>query len=117
MCELPIPHPDLRESPLHTRRWTHFHRAAPLLRHEGYRNTTIKAAAGVCGVRPSTLYHYFPSKLAMALFPLSTESGLCDACDSTRFSAGPRSPQASLEHVVGHYSGGGDRGRQHHDGG
>lgn len=92
MRELPIPHPDLRESPLHTRRWTLFHRAAPLLRHEGYRNTTIKAVAGVCGVRPSTLYHYFPSKLAMALFPLSTESGLCDAWDrrASRLAHDPR---------------------------
>lgn len=45
-------------------------RAAPVFRQRGYRGATLKALANVCGLSIPALYRYFPSKRALALFPL-----------------------------------------------
>ena len=45
-------------------------RAAPVLRAHGYRGSTLKALAHACGLSIPALYRYFPSKKALALFPL-----------------------------------------------
>lgn len=45
-------------------------RAAPVLRAYGYRGSTLKALANACGLSIPALYRYFPSKKALALFPL-----------------------------------------------
>jgi len=45
-------------------------RAAPILRTHGYRGSTLKALANACGLSISALNRYFPSKKALALFPL-----------------------------------------------
>jgi AcrR family transcriptional regulator len=44
--------------------------AAPILRTEGYRGSTLKALAAACGLSIPALYRYFPSKRAFALYPL-----------------------------------------------
>jgi len=46
-------------------------RAAPVFRSYGYRGTTLKALAAACGLSIPALYRYFPSKKALALFPLA----------------------------------------------
>lgn len=52
------------------RRFELYSRAAPLFRKHGYRGTTLKALARVCGLSIPALYTYFPSKKSFALFPL-----------------------------------------------
>ena len=47
-----------------------FLRAAPVFRKRGYRGSTLKELAGACGISIPGLYRYFPSKKALALFPL-----------------------------------------------
>ncbi|HEY6057241.1 MAG TPA: TetR/AcrR family transcriptional regulator [Candidatus Limnocylindrales bacterium] len=44
--------------------------AAPIFRSEGYRGSTLKALAAACGLSIPALYRYFPSKRAIALYPL-----------------------------------------------
>jgi AcrR family transcriptional regulator len=69
---------DDRNRTLIERRWELFNCVAPLFREHGYRGVTLRALAHACSVSPATLYHYFDSKLALALFPISRESGLCE---------------------------------------
>lgn len=45
-------------------------RAAPIFTRHGYRGATLKAIAHACGLSIPGLYRYFPSKKALALFPL-----------------------------------------------
>lgn len=52
------------------RRQELFRRAAPVFRKRGYRGSTLKELASVCGLSIPGLYRYFPSKKALALFPL-----------------------------------------------
>ena len=47
-----------------------FLRAAPVFRKQGYRGSTLKELATACGLSIPGLYRYFPSKKALALFPL-----------------------------------------------
>jgi AcrR family transcriptional regulator len=50
------------------RRHELFRLAAPVFRAHGYRGATIKALAHACHLSPAALYHYFPSKAALATF-------------------------------------------------
>ena len=50
------------------RRHELFRLAAPVFRTYGYRGATIKALAHACNLSPAALYHYFPSKAALATF-------------------------------------------------
>ena len=43
-----------------------FKLAAPVFEQHGYRGSTIKALAHACHLSPASLYHYFPSKAALA---------------------------------------------------
>lgn len=52
------------------RRQELFLRAAPVFRKHGYRGSTLKELASACGLSIPGLYRYFPSKKALALFPL-----------------------------------------------
>ncbi len=71
------------------RRWELYRRAAPVFRRWGYRQVTMKALATACGLRPASLYYYFPSKRDFALFPLVGES-CANLLDEIRaFSADP----------------------------
>lgn len=56
---------------LYARRRELYVRAAPVFRRSGYRGATLKALAGACGLSIPALYRYFPSKKALALFPLA----------------------------------------------
>jgi AcrR family transcriptional regulator len=47
-----------------------FLRAAPVFRKRGYRGATLKELANACGLSIPGMYRYFPSKKALALFPL-----------------------------------------------
>lgn len=49
-----------------SRRIALFRLAGPVFRQHGYRGATIKALAHACHLSPAALYHYFPSKAAMA---------------------------------------------------
>ena len=51
---------------LDSRRIELFKLAAPVFEEHGYRGSTIKALAHACHLSPSSLYHYFPSKAALA---------------------------------------------------
>jgi AcrR family transcriptional regulator len=67
------------------RRHELFRLAAPVFRAHGYRGATIKALAHACHLNPAALYHYFPSKAALATF-LIDEDHL--DWDSTRIDPG-----------------------------
>ena len=43
-----------------------FKLAAPVFEQHGYRGSTVKALAHACHMSPASLYHYFPSKAALA---------------------------------------------------
>ena len=47
-----------------------FRLAAPVFRRHGFRGATIKALAHACHLSPAALYHYFPSKAALATYHL-----------------------------------------------
>ena len=51
---------------LEARRIELFKLAAPVFAEHGYRGSTIKALAHACHLSPASLYHYFPSKAALA---------------------------------------------------
>jgi len=51
-----------------------FRLAAPVFRAVGYRGATIKALAHAAHLSPAALYHYFPSKLALATYPLRRDN-------------------------------------------
>jgi AcrR family transcriptional regulator len=52
--------------------------AAPLFARLGYREVTLKELATACNLSPASLYHYFPSKLDLALYPFTVEGQGCD---------------------------------------
>lgn len=51
-----------------SRRWELFTLAAPVFRRHGFRGATVKALAHACHLSPAALYHWFPSKAALATF-------------------------------------------------
>jgi AcrR family transcriptional regulator len=61
------------------RRWELYAAARPVFERVGFRASTVAELAWAAGLRPASLYHYFTSKAAFALFPLSAENGLCAA--------------------------------------
>jgi len=64
-------------APDRVRRWEIYAAARPVFERHGFRNATISELAWASGLQPPSLYHYFPSKAAFALFPLSADNGLC----------------------------------------
>ena len=60
-----------------SRRWQIWGCAAPLFESRGYRGVTVEQLAHASAMSPAGLYHYFPGKADIALFPLSTANGLC----------------------------------------
>jgi len=62
--------PEWHSDELAERRRELYLRAAPVFRRYGFREATLKALAGACGLSIPALYRYFPSKEAFALFPL-----------------------------------------------
>lgn len=64
--------PEWASSDPFARRRELYQRAAPVFRQHGYRGSTLKALAAACGLSIPALYRYFPSKRALALFPLAT---------------------------------------------
>jgi AcrR family transcriptional regulator len=56
--------------------------AAPLFARLGYREVTLKELATACHLSPASLYHYFPSKLDLALYPFTVEGQRCDEFES-----------------------------------
>jgi AcrR family transcriptional regulator len=63
---------------LGTKRQEIFRRAAPLLRSLGYHGVTMKAIGRCVSLAPASLYHYFPSKRALALYPLGPDNDICE---------------------------------------
>jgi len=49
-----------------SRRHELYMRAAPIFRKTGYRGTTLKALATVCGLSIPGLYRYFPVRVILA---------------------------------------------------
>ena len=67
-----------RKSDVHlARRWEIWHASAPLFERHGFRGVTIDQLAHANAMSPAGLYHYFPNKQAIALFPLAHANGLC----------------------------------------
>jgi AcrR family transcriptional regulator len=60
-----------------SRRWALFEAARPVFERSGFRDSTVAELAWASRLRPASLYHYFPSKTALALFPLTSDNGLC----------------------------------------
>ncbi|HEX9495579.1 MAG TPA: helix-turn-helix domain-containing protein [Candidatus Limnocylindria bacterium] len=60
------------------RRHELFALATPLFARLGYREVTLKELAEACHLSPASLYHYFPSKLDLALYPFTVEGQGCD---------------------------------------
>jgi AcrR family transcriptional regulator len=72
-----------RQSDVHlARRWEIWHASAPLFERHGFRGVTINQLAHANAMSPAGLYHYFPNKQAIALFPLAHANGLCRAWDA-----------------------------------
>ncbi len=75
-----------RPGDLGARRKEIFRKASPLLRTLGYRGVTMKAIGRCASLAPASLYHYFPTKRALALWPLGPDNDICDrirsACDA-----------------------------------
>jgi AcrR family transcriptional regulator len=83
------------------RRWAMFAAARPVFERSGYRNATVAELAWTSGLRPASLYHYFPSKAAFALFPLNSENGLCHAWH-VHAAQLPPDPMLRLEGLLDH---------------
>jgi AcrR family transcriptional regulator len=62
---------------LFDRRWKLYRSAAPVFERHGFRGATVDGLARACFMSPAGLYHYFSGKAAFALFPLTTQGGLC----------------------------------------
>jgi AcrR family transcriptional regulator len=83
-----------------TRRWEIWRSAAPLFEREGYRGVSIEQVAHASALSPGGLYHYFPGKAAIALFPLSHVNGLCRRWHAIA-AALPRDPFVRLHALIG----------------
>lgn len=70
--------------------------AAPVFRRDGYQGATIKALAHACHLSPAGLYHYFPSKLALATYLLQPHQRSADFADLV---VPTGSPQELIEFV------------------
>ncbi len=81
------------------RRWELYRSAAPLFEYYGFRGVTVDALARACLLSPASLYHYFPSKLSLALFPFSHANGLCREWQR-RLQAMPNDPLVRLHGVL-----------------
>jgi len=57
-----------------------YRRTRPLLEEFGYREVTVKQLARACHMSPAALYHWFPTKRDLVLYPLSPpdRSGRCE---------------------------------------
>jgi AcrR family transcriptional regulator len=67
----------VRSRSLEANRRRIFRLAAPVFRAQGYRAAKVALISRAVGLAPGSLYHYFPSKKALALFPLSSENDIC----------------------------------------
>jgi AcrR family transcriptional regulator len=82
-----------------------FRLAAPLLRANGYRGTTLKSLSRSIRLAPSSLYHYFTSKRALALFPLTDENDICARLHAS-FAVAPKDdPLAPVRVLVDYWTG------------
>jgi len=81
------------------RRWEIWHASAPLFDEHGFRAVTVDQLAFASAMSPAGLYHYFPNKAAIALFPLTHGNGLCVTWDA--MAAGlPEEPAIRLQALV-----------------
>src|SRR6266851_350507 len=57
-----------------------YRQARPLLEEFGYREVTVKQLARACHMSPAALYHWFPTKRDLVLYPLSSpdRNGRCE---------------------------------------
>ena len=79
-----------RQSDAHlARRWEIWQAAAPLFERYGFRGVTIDQLAHASAMSPAGLYHYFPNKQAIALFPLAHGNGLCREWEARVADLGP----------------------------
>jgi AcrR family transcriptional regulator len=81
------------------RRWELYRSAAPVFDRDGFRGATIEALAHACFMSSAGLYHYFPSKATFALFPLTTEGGLCRAWHRVQ-TALPADPLFQVQAII-----------------
>ena len=90
-----IPATDARLS----RRWEIWRASAPLFERHGFRAVTVDQLAHASAMSPAGLYHYFPNKAAIALFPLAHGNGLCHTWDAIVASL-PADPIVRLDALV-----------------
>jgi AcrR family transcriptional regulator len=83
-----------------SRRWEIWRSAALLFERQGYRYVTIDQVAHASALRPASLYHYFPGKAALALFPLSHANGLCRRWHAIA-AMQPQDPFVRLQALIG----------------
>jgi AcrR family transcriptional regulator len=104
----PMPHPLPEPLPLPAvpapdghvaRRWEIWHASAPLFEKHGFRAVTVDQLAFASAMSPAGLYHYFPNKAAIALFPLAHGNGLCVTWDAM-VARLPDDPAARLHALV-----------------
>ena len=81
------------------RRWEIWHASAPLFEQHGFRAVTVDQLAFASAMSPAGLYHYFPNKAAIALFPLAHGNGLCVTWDAM-VARLPDDPAARLHALV-----------------
>jgi AcrR family transcriptional regulator len=81
------------------RRWEIWHASAPLFEQHGFRAVTVDQLAYASAMSPAGLYHYFPNKAAIALFPLTHGNGLCAVWDEI-VARLPDDPAIRLEALV-----------------
>ena len=57
-----------------------YRRVRPLLEEFGFREVTVKQLARACHMSPAALYHWFPTKRDLVLYPLSPpdRNGRCE---------------------------------------
>ena len=82
------------------RRWEIWRSAAPLFERQGYRGVSIEQLAHASARSPAGLYHYFPGKADIALFPLSHANGLCRRWHAVE-AALPVDPFVRLHALIG----------------
>ena len=80
------PDPPFKLEPWHgqgtaARRYELAKQSMPVFRRYGFRGATIKALAHACHLSPAALYHYFPSKAALATYLIDLPLPDWDAID------------------------------------
>jgi AcrR family transcriptional regulator len=84
---------------LDSRRAHLYRSAAPLFARDGYRATKMRGLSRACGLSAGGIYHYFPSKLDLALFPIFARERAGGEC-ATALRASRADPLERLRFLI-----------------